>query len=272
MNLKWVESIGKFAKASKKTLIKYAPQIMAVAGAGCFIAGTYCAIKETPKAMEKLEEKKKLDPDMSILQKGAVLAPEYKKTIACSVAGVFFTAGAWKIEADRFTEMAGIAATAFTNSRKLQEVTKEVVGEEKAKEIQDKAEEELPPWEGEDEINGKRRLDIPDEFKKVGCKLNTTGQEVYRSRHELEQGMEYNLEHLQKYGYLHIDTWGENLGADDFDLDVGWAVSKSDGFGYDPGDCEHELRYSIVPWEDKYHRLGWKLIMANCPYNINMRG
>ena len=82
MNFEIVKTVTKFVKKSKNTIIKYAPQILAVAGAGCFVAGTYCAIKETPEAMRRLEEKEALDPNMTKPEKVAVMAPAYKKTAA----------------------------------------------------------------------------------------------------------------------------------------------------------------------------------------------
>ena len=100
MNFEIVKTVTKFVKKSKNTIIKYAPQILAAAGAGCFVAGTYCAIKETPKAMEKLEEKKALDPDMTKLQQVAVVLPEYKKTVMCVAGGAVCTYLAWKKEGE----------------------------------------------------------------------------------------------------------------------------------------------------------------------------
>lgn len=268
MELKIVKTIGKIWKTSKKTAVKYAPQIMACAGAGCFIAATYCAIKETPEAMAKLEEKKKLDPEMTKFQKIAVMAPAYKRTACLTVAGIGFTAGAWKIEADRMAELAGIAATALSRNRDLEDAAKEIVGEEKAKEIHDKAiEKDICPFE-EDE-NNDPNLNIPNEYQVVPCKLSTTGQTFYKSRKGLVDAMEDNIADMKRNGYLHVETFAGNLGCGDLDLDAGWAVERTDGFGYDEDAIRDELEYDIEPWEDDYHRLGWYLAMRNSPYNIN---
>ena len=138
---KMVKTLTKIFAKSKKTIIDHAPQIMAVVGAGCFVGATVCAIKETPKAMEKLEEKKALDPEMSTLQKAAVLVPEYKKTLIFTGVGIGFTFGAWKIEATRMAEITAIASAALKDNERLVAAAKEVVGEEKTKEIVDKKEE-----------------------------------------------------------------------------------------------------------------------------------
>ena len=141
MNVRWLKTVTKIVSKSKDTIIKYAPQIMAAAGATCFVAATYCAVKETPQAMEKLEEKKALDPDMSTLQKVAVVAPEYKKTICFTLAGVGFTAGAWKIEAARMAEITGALAAALKDNDRLVDAANAVVGEDKTKEIIEKKDE-----------------------------------------------------------------------------------------------------------------------------------
>ena len=138
---KMVKTLTKIFAKSKKTIIDHAPQIMAVVGAGCFVGATVCAIKETPKAMDKLEEKKALDPEMSTLQKAAVLVPEYKKTLIFTGVGIGFTFGAWKIEATRMAEITAIASAALKDNERLVAAAKEVVGEEKTKEIVDKKEE-----------------------------------------------------------------------------------------------------------------------------------
>ena len=165
MKLKTImKTIGTFVNRSKTQIVKHSPQIMAVAGVGCFIAGTYCAIKETPKAMAKLEAKKALDPDMGKLQTVAVVAPEYKKTLACTAAGITFTGLAWHLEAKYVaTLLAGLSKLDLEN-KNLIEASKKVVGEEKTGEILAKKE-ELAAEDAEIEAHAERPGDdIPYPF------------------------------------------------------------------------------------------------------------
>ena len=141
MKFNFIKNMTKIMTKSKDTIIKHGPQIMAVAGAGCFIAATVCAVKETPKAMAKLEEKKAKDSEMSTLQKAAVIAPEYKKTIALTLVGTGLTAGAWHLVNGRMTALSAMLASAVKEKETLIEASKEVVGEEKTKEVVTKAEE-----------------------------------------------------------------------------------------------------------------------------------
>lgn len=265
MELKFVKHITKFVKKSKKTIVKHAPQIMAAAGVGCFVAATYCAIKETPSAMEKLKEKEELDPDMTLLQKAAVVGPEYKKTLACTAGGIGLTVGAWKVEASRMAELAGVAATALANNRKFQEAAEKVVGEEKAKEITEKVVKDECPFEEDEDPS----ICLPDEYRKVPCLFKTTGQTFIQSRKGLEEGMEQSVNDLHDNGYVMLGEVGSNIGAlTSVDIESMWAVSKSDGFGYSMDECREELAYIISPWEAPGHRLGWEISMYRCPHDI----
>lgn len=141
MKLGIVKTVTKALTKSKNTIVKHAPQIMAVAGAACFIGATVCAIKETPKAMEKLEEKKKLDPNMTTLQKMAVLGPEYKKTVALTAGGIVFTGLSWRFEAKHVATLTAALSGAVKEKDAIIEASKEINGEEKTQEVMSRAEE-----------------------------------------------------------------------------------------------------------------------------------
>lgn len=139
MKLGIVKTVTKALTKSKNTIVKHAPQIMAVAGAACFIGATVCAIKETPKAMEKLEEKKKLDSNMTTLQKMAVVGPEYKKTIALTAAGIVFTGLSWRFEAKHVATLTAALSGAVKEKDAIIEASKQINGEEKTNEVVSRA-------------------------------------------------------------------------------------------------------------------------------------
>lgn len=139
MKLGIVKTVTKALTKSKNTIVKHAPQIMAVAGAACFIGATVCAIKETPKAMEKLEEKKKLDKNMTTLQKMAVAGPEYKKTITLTAAGIVFTGLSWRFEAKHVATLTAALSGAVKEKDAIIEASKQINGEEKTNEVVSKA-------------------------------------------------------------------------------------------------------------------------------------
>ena len=212
MNFGWVKTLTNLAIKSKDQIIKHAPQILAVAGAGCFVAGTYCAIKETPKAMEKLEEKKALDPDMTALQKVAVLAPEYKKTGLCVAGGLVLTGCAWKVETDRVAGLLGAISMLQKENKGLVEAAKEVVGEDKTGEIMAKKEEILADnYETE---NGQciPSDQVPYLFKFPG------GVKYWSTWAKFKAGMEYNRRCLMTNKSISEYEVHMELGADENDL------------------------------------------------------
>lgn len=212
MNFEWVKTLGKIASKSKDTIIKYAPQIMAAAGVGCFVAGTYCAVKETPQAMEKLEAKKALDPDMSKLQQVAVVLPEYKKTAICVTGGLVFTGCAWKFEASRVAELLGTISLLQKENDGLIEAAKEVVGEDKTGEIVAKKEEILADnYETE---NGQciPSDQVPYLFKFPG------GVKFWSTWAKFKTGMEYNRRCLATNKSISLYEVLMELGADENDL------------------------------------------------------
>lgn len=212
MNVRWLKTVTKVVSKSKDTIIKYAPQIMAAAGATCFVAATYCAVKETPQAMEKLEEKKALDPDMSTLQKVAVVGPEYKKTICFTLAGIGFTAGAWKIEAARMAEVLGALSVLQKDNDKLIEAAKEVVGEEKTGEIMAKKEELLSESYQTEDGCSIPSDQIPYLFKFPG------GVKFWTTWAKFKSGMEYNRRCLMTNKTISKYEVLSELGADSNDL------------------------------------------------------
>lgn len=262
MNLKWMKSVTRVFKKSKNQIIKHAPQIMAVAGASCFVAATYCAVKETPKAMEKLEEKKALDPDMSTLQKVAVVAPEYKKTICFTLAGVGFTAGAWKIEATRMAEMVGIASTALRDKEELKEVLKEQVGEEKAQEIIDKADEAKGIHyvkEGTD-----ADLNPPEDKKMMLFRIDYTGKCFWHRLDKVKEALSYCRAQLRANCDLNMIDVYEELGIGPCQIEGGWHISEL----HNEADVCDEFSWEFRPFEDDFGRLGWNIIFTKIPEEL----
>ena len=214
MKLKTVmKTIGTFINKSKTQIVKHGPQIMAVAGAGCFIAGTYCAIKETPKAMAKLEQKKALDKDMGKLQTIAVVAPEYKKTLACTTAGIVFTGLSWHLEAKHVATLTAALSGALKEKDQLIEASKKVVGEEKTGEIMAKKE-EIAAEDSYETGSGKviPSDQVPYLFKFPG------GVKFWSTWAKFKAGMEYNRRCLMTNKNVSLYEVLKELGADDNDL------------------------------------------------------
>lgn len=212
MKSNWIKTLTKIAVKSKDTIVRYAPQIMAGCGAACFVAATVCAVKETPDAMEKLKEKEALDPEMTVLQKAAVIVPEYKKTLIFTGAGGALTLAAWKIEATRFAEMAACLAAAMKDNDRLVAAAKEVVGEEKTAEIQAKKEELLAQDYCTEDGKCIPSDQIPYLFKFPG------GVKFWSTWAKFKAGMEYNIRTLAVNKNISLYEVLVELGADESDL------------------------------------------------------
>jgi len=267
MKLKTVmKTIGTFVNKSKTQIVKHGPQIMAVAGAGCFIAGTYCAIKETPKAMAKLEQKKALDKDMGKLQTIAVVAPEYKKTLACTTAGIVFTGLSWHLEAKHVATLTAALSGALKEKDQLIEASKKVVGEEKTGEIMAKKEElQHDSYEADDKVTPSDQ--IPYLFKFPG------GVKFWSTWAKFKTGMEYNRRCLMTNKSISLYEVLIELGADESDLtedmynqvwsleddaDMPWATDELMDGAYEMLDYEakpynhgHGENY-VAAWEIKW--------------------
>lgn len=273
MKFEVFKKVTKLICKSKKEIVKHAPQIMAAAGAACFIGATVCAIKETPKANKKLEEKKALDPDMSTLQKVAVAGPEYKGTIALTAAGVALNVCAWKVEADKvakiLTTSAGLYTAAIDSKKNYVEATKEVVGEEKAKEIEEEAKKKNGVIISSTGSELDADLLIPDRNRVVPCKFSVTKKTWYTTYEKIKDAMDDLIEQLQENGYISLSDITYRLYGEDCEINVGYIVERSDGYGYLEQDAEHRLRYKIDAWEDDFHRLGWYLDFAEEPVDLH---
>lgn len=264
-----VKAIAKAATKSKNTIVKHGPQIMAVAGAACFIGATVCAIKETPKAMAKLEEKKALDPDMTTLQKMAVAGPEYKTTMAFTAAGVGLTLGAWKFEADKVAKdlaaVGSVASIALDKNTKLVEEMKKQVGEEKTEEIVKTVDEKAGYHYTQMKEGADTDANPPESCREGLFCLSTTKKCFWMKKDEVEKRLCECRAMLRLNKVLSlIDVYSE-LGLETPELGVGWMLSQSDFYGWSESDVRNEFDWEYEPYEDDYGRLGWMIRFTREP-------
>lgn len=269
MNMNWVKTVTKLLNKSKDAVIKHAPQLMAVAGAGCFMAATYCAVKETPGAMEKLEEKKALDPDMSMLQKAAVVVPKYKKTFISTAAGLGFTFGAWKVKSVKVAEMAGLVAAYAKDNDRVIEAAKEVVGEEKTKEIIEKKNEILA-----EDLQVDANSSIPSDLIPYPF-MFPNGSEVWMSWHDFKVRLEECVKTLAINKELSVYEVLAEMKAKFLPEDQrnnGWQIDASSLSAIaDAGDAlewaYEQLDYTTVTevYDEDRHIVGYKVYWITPP-------
>lgn len=272
MKLGIVKTVTKALTKSKNTIVKHAPQIMAVAGAACFIGATVCAIKETPKAMEKLEEKKKLDPNMTTLQKMAVVGPEFKGVIVFTAVGVTLSFTAWKVEANKvaaeLAKLGSVAAVAIDNNGKLVEEMKKRVGPEKAEEVVKAVDERsgyhyIQPKEGMD-----ADANPPESCKEGLFCLEPTKKNFYHKKDDVEDALSECRAMLRLNHVLELADVYSELGLDRPSIDVGWMIAVADDTGWTEGDVREEFSWKYEPFKDSYGRLGWMIKFTKAPHSL----
>lgn len=265
MKMKWIKTVTTLFNKYKKPIIDHAPQILAAAGVACFVGGTVCAVKETPKAMEKLKEKEALDPDMSVLQKAAVIVPEYKKSELCVATGLVLTSVAWKWEAHKMAEaLAALAAVTKDNDR-LIAAAKEVVGEEKTKEIVEKKN-EFTAEDCQVDYNGACPSDqVVYPFVFPG------GREIFMSWAQFKTRLEYNIRCLATNHNLSEYEYFSEMGLRNSLLDSdmqkkGWEVTDEEaGDVLTPDECidwayeKLDYKSELIEYDSRTNMPGWKI-------------
>lgn len=137
-------NVTKAFKTIQKTVSKHSPEILTAVGIAGMITTTVLAVKATPKALEKIEEKKQEEKKYKLTPVETVKVA-WKPYIPAVITGVASTAcliGANTVNAKRNAALATalkLSETAFTE---YQEKVVEEVGEEKEKVIREKANEE----------------------------------------------------------------------------------------------------------------------------------
>mgnify|MGYP006988866801 CR=1 FL=1 len=147
-----IHTVGGFADKNSQT-------IMAVLAVGGLVGSVILAFKAAPKANkiiddskdeinaiddsdEFTEEEKKKERKEVVKTAVKDLAPVLAPVVGCSIATASLMIGSTAISVKKINSLTSIATMSEVAYKELYEKTKEVVGEEKAKEIQEKAADE----------------------------------------------------------------------------------------------------------------------------------
>ena len=203
MNLKKV--IG-LVKEGGEFINEYGPQIAAVGSAVCFVAAIIFAAKESPDAMDALEEKLADNPDMNILEKGATVISRMPKTLATGLSGLALHIFAWKKLLGKLATLTGALALANQDNSNLVKAAKEVVGPDKAKEIV-QVKEEISSWENGESWSlseeDKREVMYPYTWDGLGITVWMTPDE-YDERTKENISLLADSEELSIFDYFYI--------------------------------------------------------------------
>lgn len=230
MNFK---NIAKTAKACLKLAKKYGPQLMALGSAACYITAIIFAVKEAPEAMEALDERESENEDMNIIEKGATLMSNMKKTVIFATAGTGLSiATCFGITGQAATLGAGIAA-AKGETADIVQASREVVGQEKTEEILERKKQYAQARQMIDPVNGVYDTMHPYIF--------SIGFTVWMTPAQYFNRLETAKEKLSENQLLSANEFASIMGYKwPIDLNVGWS--------YDPF---HPFSGNIMGWADE---------------------
>lgn len=128
-------------KAAGHFVKKNLPTIMTIgAGVGCAVT-VGLAIKATPKAIDKIEEKKKKDPDLTIWEMIAIGGPEYAAAIIAFLITEGLMFGSNHVNLKRLAGLGALYSAVCADKETKEKALKaaeELLGKEKMTEIREK--------------------------------------------------------------------------------------------------------------------------------------
>ena len=250
------KKVGEFMiHFAKKNL----PSIMSVCGGIGVVVTTGLAIKETPKAMEKIEAKKVKDPDISALEMVAVAVPEYAPALIAFAITEGLIFGANHINLKRIAALGalytGVCADNKTKDKAIKAL-EEIVGKEKVDELKKKldiSEPEVANSIGQDAYTVEKCISQGKNEKRP-CVLGYTGSEFRATYNELKAGIQKCKEYFSPIGdamYISLGDVLYNLHAPA--CDAGDQLGFGEDFDADVVECNFN------------GTLGWKVIFYTQP-------
>ena len=267
--IKATVNIGrKYINKGTKVVKDHGPAIATGISIGCWIGSLVMMGIEAPKAHQIWKEKAEKDPEATKLELAASVAPVLWKPVALAAGGTAFEIFSLKMSNARIMAATSLAAAAMSDRNALYTTAKELVGEEKAEEIRQKATEKKIEKEGKKVVKGDG-FEVPgdEEIRKII--FGPTGVPFYSSPARIRKNMEDAITTLASADELCLNDLEYYIGAPHGELSQ-YLMYTFGGFAgpysvkaYERA-CE-QLRYDLIPVEDDYGRLCWKMEMAYSP-------
>ena len=227
---------------AKATLVKYSPEILTGIGITGMITTTVLAVKATPKALEKIEEKKQevydeLDPnevpaqglpeDVKLTKK-EIVAATWKCYIPAAVTATLSVAciiGASKANLKRNAALATAYNLSQTALTEYQAKVAEVVGEEKEKEIRRKANDETARKYMTNDVPAPVMIGSGEMFH---C-IDAVGQQRFKANElTIREALVRLNNRLRDEMTISLNDFYDEIGVGNIPLgdSVGWYVNK----------------------------------------------
>lgn len=277
MLLKLPQPVAKTIAKGTTTVKKHLPEILLVAGTGCVIAGTVVACKNTIKAVDALDERKK---DMEVIRKakeegkteagetyseddykkdtimvakktGLELVKAYAPAAALEGVGLAMIFKSHGIMRDRFTGVAAAYTSLNTAYQNYRQRVRDTVGEQAEDDIYKGITRETIDVTEVDENGKKKKVkkevvkqNYVDQFSIIfddGCTGWTKSPEMNKAR--VLSVQEYCNQILQIRGYLYLKDIYEEFGIDTRNNKALHYI----GWFYDPDDptCHNYVDFGL---------------------------
>lgn len=202
-------------------IVEKSPTILLVLGIGGCISATVIAVKETPKAVKLLEERKK-ELEVEKLDVKEVVKTTWKLYLPVVVTGGLAVAcviASHGISERRKAALATAYTIAETSMLEYRDRVKKEIGEQKEFEIQDQVNEKIEEKFGDILDDQKPRIISPMTWIKEPC----TGQEFYNSEANVREIInDLNESMVNGDNYITVNDYLDALGLNESETFGDW--------------------------------------------------
>lgn len=218
-------SVMKFCKKIGDSVVKHSPEILTGIGiAGMFGAGML-AVKETPKALKLLEEKKKVEQKEELTTKEVVKTTWkcYAPAVATGVLGAACVIGAGSVSARRSAALATAYKISETALAEYREKVIETIGEKKEEAIRD-----LVAKEKVDKNPVSKNEVIVTEKGNTLCYDSISGRYFKSDKDKIDKAVNTVNKRMLHNTYISLNEFYDELGLPHNKLgdDLGWNVDR----------------------------------------------
>lgn len=271
--IKTTVNIGrKYINKGTKVVKDHGPAIATGISIGCWIGSLVMMGIEAPKAHQIWKEKAEKDPEASKLELAAAVAPVLWKPVALAAGGTAFEIFSLKMSNARIMAATSLAAAAMSDRNALYTTAKELVGEEKAEEIRQKASEKQMERDNR-HYAAEGQLPFAEDEKRP-MTFSMTGQNFTSSPAKVKNGIEMAIDILASEDSISFEDLIDCIGANEkmgrmkscaVTGNLSYNLWEHDANGTARERARDLLEYDLRPWTDENGRLGWSVDMRYRP-------
>lgn len=251
-------NLATIVASTRQFVSRRSPEILTGIGIAGMISTTVLAVKETPKAMELIEAKKREEwlDELSPVEMVKVAWKPYIPAIVTCVTSTACLIGASSVSAKRNAALATAYKLSETALAEYREKVIETIGEKKERTVRDKVAEERvkknPVSKNEVIItgNGKTLCFDPISGRYFMCSIET----IKRAENTLNKQMLHDIS-----GYVSLNEFYDEIGLDHTSVgdDLGWNTDQIIDIDFssqlnDTGEPSVVLDYLVAPKYDFY--------------------